>query len=176
MEAKAPESPEQQKRTAYKEAKGQIGQIEEDLQMGIILDVATAEKQIDEINKRLQELGLTPIPVKLTPTEVEKKRAAYQEAETRVQQIQQDYKLKIIGADEAKKQLEAINAELTSLGLEPIELYVNADSLETAAEAVESFKNNMDSVASAIGSFGSAFSSLSEAIGGTGGAMLEMAG
>ena len=176
MEAKAPESPEQQKRTAYKEAKGQIGQIEEDLQMGIILDVATAEKQIDEINKRLQELGLTPIPVKLTPTEVEKKRAAYQEAETRVQQIQQDYKLKIIGADEAKKQLEAINAELTSLGLEPIELYVNADSLETAAEAVESFKNNMDSVASAVGDFGSCFSSLSEAIGGTGGAMLEMAG
>ena len=93
-----------------------------------------------------------------------------------MQQIQADYKLKIIDKDEAKNQLEAINAELTALGLQPIELYVNAEGLQTAAEAVETFHKNMESVSSAVGSFGSAFSSLSEAIGGTGGAMLEMAG
>lgn len=176
LEPEATPSPEQLKRNAYREAKGQISQVEEDLKMGVILDVATAEAQIAEINKKLEELGLTPIPVKLTPTIVEQKRTAYQNAEQKVQQLQADYKLKIINKDEAKAQLEAINAELTALGLKPIELYVNAEGLQTAAEAVETFHSNMESVSSAIGSFGSAFSSLSEAIGGTGGAMLEMAG
>jgi uncharacterized protein YoxC len=93
-----------------------------------------------------------------------------------VQQIKEDYKLNIINKDEAKSQLEAINKQLTDLGLKPIELYVNTEGLETAEEAVESYKERMDSVASAVGDFGNAFSSLSEAIGGTGGAMLEMAG
>lgn len=176
LEPEAIPSPEQLKRNAYREAKGQISQVEEDLKMGVILDVATAEAQIADINKRLEELGLTPIPVKLTPTIIEQKRTAYQNAEQQVQQIHADYKLKIIDKDEAKAQLEAINAELTALGLKPIELYVNAEGLQTAAEAVETFHKNMESVSSAVGSFGSAFSSLSEAIGGTGGAMLEMAG
>lgn len=176
MQPKAEVSPEQQKRNTYKEAKGKISQIEEDVEMGLIVDVAEAERQIAEINKQLTDIGLTPIPVKLTPTEVEKKRTAYQEAEQQVQQIQTDYKLNIIDKDQAKEKLEAINKQLTELGLKPIELYVNADGLETAAEAIDSFKSNMDSVSSAVGDFGSAFGSLSEAIGGTGGAMLEMAG
>lgn len=176
MKPPAEVSPEQQKRNTYKEAKAQISQIEDDVEIGLIVDVSEAERQIAEINKRLEEIGLTPIPVKLTPSEVEKKRTAYQEAEQKVQQIQSDYKLNIIGADQAKEQLEAINKQLTELGLKPIELYVNADGLETAAEAIETFHSNMGSVSSAIGDFGSAFGSLSEAIGGTGGAMLEMAG
>lgn len=176
LEPEATPSPEQLKRNAYREAKAQVSQVEDDLKMGVILDVAIAEAQIADINKRLEELGLTPIPVKLTPTIVEQKRTAYQNAEQKVQQIQSDYKLQIINKDEAMAQLEAINAELTALGLKPIELYVNAEGLQTAAEAVETFHSNMESVSSAIGSFGSAFSSLSEAIGGTGGAMLEMAG
>lgn len=176
MKAPAEVSPEQQKRNTYKEAKAQISQIEDDVEIGLIVDVSEAERQIAEINRKLVELGLTPIEVKLTPTEIEKKRTAYQEAEQQVQQIQSDYKLNIIGADQAKAQLEAINKQLTELGLKPIELYVNADGLETAAEAVETFQSNMDSVSSAIGDFGNAFGSLSEAIGGTGGAMLEMAG
>lgn len=176
MQPKAEVSPEQQKRNTYKEAKGKISQIEEDVEIGLIVDVAEAERQIAEINKQLTDIGLTPIPVKLTPTEVEKKRTAYQEAEQQVQQIQTDYKLNIIDKDQAQEKLEAINKQLTELGLKPIELYVNADGLETAAEAIDSFKSNMDSVSSAVGDFGSAFGSLSEAIGGTGGAMLEMAG
>lgn len=176
MQPKAEVSPEQQKRNTYKEAKGKISQIEEDVEIGLIVDVAEAERQIAEINKQLTDIGLTPIPVKLTPTEIEKKRTAYQEAEQQVQQIQTDYKLNIIDKDQAKEKLEAINKQLTELGLKPIELYVNAEGLETAAEAIDTFKSNMDSVSSAVGDFGSAFGSLSEAIGGTGGAMLEMAG
>lgn len=176
MAAKAPASPEQQKRETYKDAKGQIAQIEEDYEIGLILDVTEAERQIAEINSSLQELGLKPIPVQLTVSEVQKKRAAYSDAQQKVQQIQSDYKLKIIGADEAKEQLAAINQELEQLGLQQIDLYVNAEGIQTAAEAVETYKSNMDSVASAVGDFGNCFSSLSEAIGGTGGAMLEMAG
>jgi hypothetical protein len=45
--------------------------------MGLILDVSTAEAQIAEINKKLEELGLKPIKVKLTPSLVEQKRTAY---------------------------------------------------------------------------------------------------
>lgn len=176
MDAKATTSPEQKKRDAYSDAKNQINQIEDDLQMGIILDVAEAERQIAEINKKLQELGLNPISIKLTPTEVEKKKSAYSDAEQKVQQLQSDYKLNIINADQAKAQLAEINQQLEALGLKKIELYVTSDGLETTSEAIESFKSNMDSISSAVGSFGNCFSSLSEAIGGTGGAMLEMAG
>lgn len=176
MEAPKVTSPEQLKRDKYKEAKGQIQQVEEDLELGLIVDISEAERQIAEINKQLTDIGLKPIPVNLTVTEIQKKRNAYQEAESKVQQIQSDFKLNLINQDQAKAQLAAINKELEELGLKKIELYVTADGLETASEAVESYKSNMDSVASAVGSFGNAFSSLSEAIGGTGGAMLEMAG
>lgn len=117
MEAKATISPEQSLRNSYAEAQSQIRQIEDDLKIGIIKSAEEAANQIAEINKKLQELGLTPI-----------------------------------------------------------ELKVSSDSVEKAAEDVDTFKNNMDSIASAVGSFGSCFNSLSEAVGGTGGAMLEMAG
>ena len=176
MEAKPEVTPQQQKRNSYKDAKAEIAQIEEDLQIGLIVDVSEAEKQIQAINDKLKALGLTPIPIKLTPTEIEKKRAAYSEAEQQVQQIQQDYKLNIIDKDKAKEQLEAINKQLTELGLKPIELYINADGLETAAEALETYKAKMESVSSAVDSLGNVFGSLSEAIGGTGGKMLELAG
>ena len=169
-------SPEQQKRNTYKEAQSQIAQIQNDLSMGLIIDVSKAEQQIADINKQLTDLGLHPIPVQLTPTIIEQKRTAYQEAEQQVQQIQTDYKLNIIDKDQAKEQLEAINKQLTELGLKPIELYINADGIETTSEAVETFQSRMDSISSAVGSFGSSFSSLSEAIGGTGGAMLDLAG
>nr|DAZ05111.1 MAG TPA: hypothetical protein [Caudoviricetes sp.] len=77
MKAPAEVSPEQQKRNTYKEAKAQISQIEDDVEIGLIVDVSEAERQIAEINRKLVELGLTPIEVKLTPTEIEKKRTAY---------------------------------------------------------------------------------------------------
>lgn len=176
MQAKPEETPQQQKRNSYREAKAEIAQIEDDLQIGLIVDVSEAERQIQAINDRLKELGLTPIPVKLTPTEIEKKRAAYSEAEQQVQQIQQDYKLNIIDKDKAKEQLEAINKQLEELGLKPIELYVNSDGIETAAEALETYKANAESVSSAVDSLGNVFGSLGEAIGGTGGKMLELAG
>lgn len=99
MQPEAVVSPEQQKRNTYKEAKDKISQIEGDVEIGLIVDVAEAERQIAEINKQLTDIGLTPIPVKLTPTEIEKKRTAYQEAEQQVQQIQTDYKLNIIDKD-----------------------------------------------------------------------------
>ena len=109
-------------------------------------------------------------------TRIEQQREAYQDAMEQISQMQQDYKLKIITQDEASDKLAKINEQLKLMGLEPIELYVNAEGIQTASEAMETFKNNMDSVGNAVNSLGSVFNSLGDAIGGTGGKVLELAG
>jgi len=94
-----------------------------------------------------------------------------------IEDIKQNYSLKLIGADEAKAQIEAINAQLLELGLKPIELTVNDNgTITTAMENLEAYKERMSDVASVASSVGTAFGNLGNAIGGTGGKFLELAG
>lgn len=106
----------------------------------------------------------------------EQQRKAFQDAMDQVGQMQTDYQLHIITKDEATEKLKEINKQLEKLGLKPIELYVNTNGIETASEAVESFKNTASNVSDVVGNMGNAFNSLSQAVGGTGGQMLALAG
>lgn len=133
----------------------------------------------EALNKQIEALKIRNglMKAKATISPEQSLRNSYAEAQSQIRQIEDDLKIGIIkSAEEAANQIAEINKKLQELGLTPIELKVSSDSVEKAAEDVDTFKNNMDSIASAVGSFGSCFNSLSEAVGGTGGAMLEMAG
>lgn len=158
----------------------QIKAIDKRLTEEVLTDSERAELVLQKqakVELRTQiEIKNGTVQAPTEPTYIEQQREAYKNAMEQIAQMQTDYQLHIITKDEASEQLKKINEQLEKLGLKPIELYVNANGLEEAADAVETYKERMDNVSGAVGSFGSAFDSLGQAIGGTGGAMLEMAG
>lgn len=108
---------------------------------------------------------------------VDDKRQSLSNAQSMVSEIQENYKLKLIGKDEVTSQLAEINAQLESLGLKPITLTFNNDgTLTTAIEDLEKYQKQMDSVSDITSSVGSTFGSLGSAIGGTTGEIMNFAG
>lgn len=95
-----------------------------------------AQKQINALNdikdawdKNLAALSESPVTIKAEedPTTWAKgsktdKRKSYTNAQARAQQIQTDISIGLIGADEAKAELEEINGKLREMGLKPIEI------------------------------------------------------
>lgn len=173
--------------------KQQIKEKEKELQIALNtdLDGESVRKIIDEIDAlRKQEeskeieLGIKSVPSiqkednkRIEKGSIEDKKQSLSNANSMISDIKQNYSLNLIGADEAKAQIDAINAQLKELGLQPIELTVNNDgTITTAIEDLEEYKKQMSSISSATGSIGNAFSSLGGAIGGTTGKVMEMAG
>ena len=108
---------------------------------------------------------------------VEDKRASLENANSMVSDIQQNYRLGLIGADEVNNQLAEINAKLAELGLEPITLTFNDDgTLTTQIENLERYQQQMGAVSDSVGSMGSVFTSLGSAIGDTTGQWMQFAG
>lgn len=172
------------KRLSRNNAQQRIDRIKQDYDIGIIADKSEAQRQIDDLNKQLTELGLKPIEVhwethteelqrqlqnaqrefdnattieaklkasakladlqaqidtetkgRLTiaadvePSYIEQgsiadKRQSYSNAQTKASRIQQDFEIGIIGKDEAEKQIEDLNNQLSKLGksVKPIKL------------------------------------------------------
>lgn len=77
-------------------------------------DLKAAEKIVEDIKKKMGD----PEPVK---TLVEQ----YDDAAKKVNGIVKEYNIGIIDEETAKKQIEAINAELQKLGLKPIDFKLN---------------------------------------------------
>lgn len=172
------------KRLSRNNAQQRIDRIKQDYDIGIIADKSEAQRQIDDLNKQLTEMGLKPIEVhwethteelqrqlqdaqrefdnattieaklkasakladlqaqintetkgRLTiaadvdPSYIEQgsiadKRQSYSNAQTKASRIQQDFEIGIIGKDEAEKQIEDLNNQLSKLGksVKPIKL------------------------------------------------------
>lgn len=114
----------------------------------------------------------------------EDKRQSVANAQSMIERLKSDVKLKIIGADEAMETISHINASLRELELEPIEIHINSDGeLETLQEQIESMigqleasQDRLESVTGSIGQMGSAFGQLGNAIGGTEGKWIGFAG
>jgi hypothetical protein len=104
----------------YDAAQKKINDIVKNYNIGAINE-DEALKQIDAINIELQKLGLKPIEVKLK-TEAKTLVEQYNDAQKKIDDIAKEYNIGIINEEEAKKQIEAINAELQKLGLKPIEI------------------------------------------------------
>ena len=77
-------------------------------------DLKAAEKIVEDIKKKMSD----PDAAK---TLVEQ----YDEASKKINDIVKEYNIGIIDEETAKKQIEAINAELQKLGLKPIEIKLN---------------------------------------------------
>lgn len=200
------------KRLSRNNAQQRIDRIKQDYDIGIIADKTDAQRDIDDINKQLTELGLKPIEVhwethteelqrqlqdaqrefdnattietklkasakladlqaqidtetkgRLTiaadvdPSYIEQgsiadKRQSYSNAQTKASRIQQDFEIGIIGKDEAEKQIEDLNNQLSKLGksVKPIKLDINSKDIAKIQSLFNIDVTNFDSVKGAF--------------------------
>ena len=117
----------------YDDAVKKINDIVKSYNIGII-DEEKAKAQIEAINAELKKLGLKPIEIKLKgkwdgvfDIDIDTKHLVdqYDDAVKKVNDIVKGYNIGIIDEETAKKQIEAINAELQKLGLKPIDIKLN---------------------------------------------------
>ena len=200
------------KRQSRNNAHQRIDRIKQDYDIGIIADKSEAQRQIDDLNKQLTELGLKPIVVhwethteelqrqlqdaqrefdnattieaklkasakladlqaqintetkgRLTiaadvePSYIEQgsiadKRQSYSNAQTKASRIQQDFEIGIIGKDEAEKQIEDLNNQLSKLGksVKPIKLDINSKDIAKIQSLFNIDVTNFESVKGAF--------------------------
>lgn len=200
------------KRLSRNNAQQRIDRIKQDYDIGIITDKTDAQRDIDDINKQLTELGLKPIEVhwethteelqrqlqdaqrefdnattieaklkasakladlqaqintetkgRLTiaadvdPSYIEQgsiadKRQSYSNAQTKASRIQQDFEIGIIGKDEAEKQIEDLNKQLSKLGksVKPIKLDINSKDIAKIQSLFNIDVTNFESVKGAF--------------------------
>ena len=196
------------KRLSRNNAQQRIDRIKQDYDIGIIADKSEAQRQIDDLNKQLTEMGLKPIEVhwethteelqrqlqdaqrefdnattieaklkasakladlqaqidtetkgRLTiaadvdPSYIEQgsiadKRQSYSNAQTKASRIQQDFEIGIIGKDEAEKQIEDLNNQLSKLGksVKPIKLDINSKDIAKIQSLFNIDVTNFESV------------------------------
>lgn len=200
------------KRLSRNNAQQRIDRIKQDYDIGIVADKSEAQRQIDDLNKQLTEMGLKPIEVhwethteelqrqlqdaqrefdnattieaklkasakladlqaqidtetkgRLTiaadvePSYIEQgsiadKRQSYSNAQTKASRIQQDFEIGIIGKDEAEKQIEDLNNQLSKLGksVKPIKLDINSKDIAKIQSLFNIDVTNFESVKGAF--------------------------
>ena len=107
---------------------------------------------------------------------IEDKKQSLSNAKSEVKDIQQNFRLGLIGKEEAIQGIKLINSQLQELGLKPIEIDFDTDKLLDAQEKLETFKSEMGAVSDVTSSVGSVFGSLGSAIGGSTGEIMNFAG
>lgn len=124
-----------------------------------------ASAKIEEIQAEIDEAtkGKVSIAAEVEPEYIEQgsvadKRQSYSNAQQKASHIQSDFEIGIIGKDEAMKQLEDLDAELTQLGLKPLMIDIKTSDIDDA-------KKKMEGACSAASAMGSSLSSLGNAIG-----------
>lgn len=85
------------------------------------------------------------------------KRQSYENALQRANRLKSDVEIGLIGADDARMQLEAINEQLKQLGLDPIELKIESKDVETA-------RKKLDAACDAVSQLGGSLSGLGKSL------------
>ena len=106
--------------------------------------------------------GQLTIQAEIEPTYVTKgsaadKRQSYENAMQRANRLKSDVEIGLIGADDARMQLDAINEQLKQLGLEPIELKIESKSVEMA-------RKKLDAACDAVSQLGGSLSGLGKSL------------
>ena len=120
--------------------------------------IAEIQKEIDEATKGKVSIAAEVEPEYIEQGSVADKRQSYSNAQQKASRIQSDFEIGIIGKDEAMKQLEDLDAELTQLGLKPLKIDIKTSDIDDA-------KKKMEGACSAASAMGSSLSSLGNAIG-----------
>lgn len=120
--------------------------------------IAEIQAEIDEATKGEVSIAAEVEPEYIEQGSVADKRQSYSNAQQKASRIQSDFEIGIIGKDDAMKQLEDLDAELTQLGLKPLKIDIKTSDIDDA-------KNKMEGACSAVSAMGSSLSSLGNAIG-----------
>lgn len=120
--------------------------------------IAEIQAEIDRATKGKVSIAADVEPEYIEQGSVADKRQSYSNAQQKASRIQSDFEIGIIGKDEAMKQLEDLDAELTQLGLKPLKIDIKTSDIDDA-------KKKMEGACSAASAMGSSLSSLGNAIG-----------
>lgn len=121
-------------------------------------EIAEIQAEIDRATKGKVSIAAEVEPEYIEQGSVADKRQSYSNAQQKASRIQSDFEIGIIGKDDAMKQLEDLDAELTQLGLKPLKIDIKTSDIDDA-------KKKMEGACSAASAMGSSLSSLGNAIG-----------
>lgn len=128
-------------------------------------DITQLQKQVDTLTK-----GQVTIEAKVAPSYIVKgsdddKRQSYQNAQSIINQINEDFNNGLITSrEQAKTQVAAINEELAKLGLKPIHIHFESD-FEKMMDKINDGFSNVDSIISTVDSIQSLSNAISEGAG-----------
>lgn len=125
-------------------------------------DITKLQKQVDTLTK-----GQVTIEAKVAPSYIVKgsdddKRQSLQNAQSIINQINEDFNNGLITSrEQAKTQVAAINEELAKLGLKPIHIHFESD-FEKMMNKINDGFSNVDSIISTVDSIQSLSNAISE--------------
>ncbi len=116
--------------------------------------VAEIQKEIDIATRGELSIEADVEPAYVMKGSVEDKRQSYQNAQSKVSRIQQDYEIGIIGKEDAERQVAEVNAALSQMGstLKPLKIEVEASSLDKARESMAGLAQQFGGSGAQIGS------------------------
>lgn len=112
------------------------------------------QAQIDTETKGRLTIAADVDPSYIEQGSIADKRQSYSNAQTKASRIQQDFEIGIIGKDEAEKQIEDLNNQLSKLGksVKPIKLDINSKDIAKIQSLFNIDVTNFESVKGAFAS------------------------
>ena len=114
--------------------------------------LADLQAQIDTETKGRLTIAADVDPSYIEQGSIADKRQSYSNAQTKASRIQQDFEIGIIGKDEAEKQIEDLNNQLSKLGksVKPIKLDINSKDIAKIQSLFNIDVTNFESVKGAF--------------------------
>ena len=130
----------QEVKTAMQQLRDELQQAQAELENATTVEakvkadakVQDIQRQIDESTKGKVTITAETEPGYVMQGSTADKRQSHANAESRIGTIKQDYEIGIIGKDEAMRQIEKINKQLTKLDLQPIEIPIEISGADKA--------------------------------------------
>lgn len=133
------------------------------------IDIANIQRQIDEETEGKLTITAETEPTYVVSGSKTDKRQSYANAQSRVNRIQTDYEIGIIGKEEALKEIEEINSKLAEIGLKPIKVEIERDNFDNALGDIKERWGDIKGVAGGL-------QGISDALNGNGDAWQQVTG
>lgn len=143
----------------YDNASTEINNLIKQCKIGVI-DLNTLMLKTGEINLSLMQKGLKPITLPedvFTGVDIRSKR---NDAQTRIDTALLLYEIGFTNADEAQSVIDAINKELTDLGLKEIYINIETERALQSLSAVQSVMDSLNSTAGIVSSINSVYDAI----------------
>jgi TP901 family phage tail tape measure protein len=127
------------------------------------------QRQIDEATKGKVSIKAETEPAYIVQGSAADKRQSHSNAQNKASRIQTDYEIGIIGKDEALKEIEEINRQLTEIGLKPIKIELDSKGFDKVFGDIKSGWGSIQGV-------GNGIQGISDALEGNGDAWQQVTG